>query len=240
MPLFRSRLRQWHCYYYLNLPMQTFPRALIFDLNGTMINDMEFHMRAWSEILNNDLKAGLSLEQVKSQMYGKNSELLDRVFGKGKFTEEEMEYWSREKEKRYQKAYLSHLRLIKGLQEFLDKAWEKKIPMGIGSAAIPFNIDFVLDNLNIRKYFSAIVSAEDVAISKPDPETFLKAAELLHTEPSGCLVFEDAPKGVEAAMRAGMKSVVLTTMHNRNHFPSSENILSFIQDYSDPFILSLF
>jgi beta-phosphoglucomutase len=220
--------------------MQTFPRALIFDLNGTMINDMEFHMRAWSEILNNDLKADLSPEQVKSQMYGKNSELLDRVFGKGKFTEEEMEYWSREKEKRYQKAYLPHLRLINGLRELLDKAWEKKIPMAIGSAAILFNIDFVLDNLDIRKYFSAIVSAEDVAISKPDPETFLKSAKLLHTEPSGCLVYEDAPKGVEAATRAGMKSVVLTTMHNRNDFPSSEYILTFIQDYSDPFILSLF
>jgi beta-phosphoglucomutase-like phosphatase (HAD superfamily) len=112
--------------------------------------------------------------------------------------------------------------------------------MAIGSAAIPFNIDFILDNLDIRKYFNAIVSAEDVAVSKPDPETFLKAAELISTEPSGCLVFEDAPKGVEAAARAGMKSVVLTTMHTRNDFPFSDDILAFIKDYSDPFILSLF
>ena len=197
-------------------------------------------MRAWSEILNNDLKAGLSPDQVKSQMYGKNSELLDRVFGKGKFTEDEMEYWSLEKEKRYQKAYLPHLQLIPGLRELLGKALEKKIPMAIGSAAIPFNIDFVLDNLDIRKYFSAIISADDVAISKPDPETFLKAAERMQTEPSGCLVFEDAPKGVEAAARAGMKSVVLTTMHNRNDFPFPNNILAFIKDYTDPFIHSLF
>jgi beta-phosphoglucomutase-like phosphatase (HAD superfamily) len=117
---------------------------------------------------------------------------------------------------------------------------EKKIPMAIGSAAIPFNIDFVLDNLNIRKYFSAIVSADDVAISKPDPETFLKAADLLKTEPSACLVFEDAPKGAEAAALAGMKCVVLTTMHNRNDFFRTDHILAFIKDYSDPFILSLF
>src|SRR5580693_2616755 len=219
--------------------MLTFPLALIFDLNGTMINDMEFHLKAWTEILNNDLKAALSPEQVKSQMYGKNSELFVRVFGKGKFTEAEMEYWSNEKEKRYQKAYLPYLQLIKGLREFLDKAMEKKIPMAIGSAAIPFNIDFVLDNLNIRKYFSAIVSADDVAISKPDPETFLKAADLLKTEPSACLVFEDAPKGAEAAALAGMKCVVLTTMHNRNDFFRTDHILAFIKDYSDPFILSL-
>ena len=97
--------------------MQTSPGALIFDLNGTMIDDMEFHLDAWTEILNKDLKAELSREQVRSQMYGKNSELLIRVFGEGKFTNDEMEFWSLEKEKRYQKAYLPHLQLIKGLKD---------------------------------------------------------------------------------------------------------------------------
>jgi beta-phosphoglucomutase len=215
------------------------PRALIFDLNGTMINDMEFHIRAWTEILNEELKAGLSPEQVKSQMYGKNSELFSRVFGKDSFSEEEMEHWSMEKEKRYQEAYRPHIQLIDGLGDFLKKAFEKNIPMAIGSAAIPFNIDFILDQLDIRKYFSAIVSANDVRISKPDPETFLKAASLLQVEPSSCLVFEDAPKGVEAAQSAGIPCVVLTTMHNRNNFPGTNRILAFIQDYTDPFILSL-
>jgi beta-phosphoglucomutase len=220
--------------------MQNFPGALIFDLNGTVINDMEFHIRAWTEILNNDLNAGLNAEQVKSQMYGKNSELLVRVFGEGRFTNEEMEHWSLEKEKRYQKAYLPHISLIKGLRDFLDRAHEKKIPMAIGSAAIPFNINFILDNLGIRKYFSAIVSADDVSISKPHPETFLKAAERINANPSACLVFEDAPKGVEAAVAAGMKAVVLTTMHSRSEFPFHNYITGFIQDYTDPFLLSLF
>jgi beta-phosphoglucomutase-like phosphatase (HAD superfamily) len=219
--------------------MKTFPRALIFDLNGTMINDMEFHIRAWTEILNTDLKAGLSPEEVKSQMYGKNSELLIRVFGAGKFTDDEMEYWSVEKEKRYQEAYRPHLRLINGLGDFLNRAYEKSIPMGIGSAAIPFNIDFILDQLNIRKYFKVIVSADDVSVSKPHPETFLKAAALLHTAPEDCIIFEDAPKGVEAAANAGMPCVVLTTMHNRNEFPKDDYIIKFISDYSDPYIFSL-
>jgi beta-phosphoglucomutase len=220
--------------------MQTPPGAIIFDLNGTMIDDMEFHLDAWTEILNKDLKAKLSREQVRSQMYGKNSELLVRVFGEGKFMEEEMEFWSLEKEKRYQKAYLPHLQLIKGLKDFLNKGLENRIPMAIGSAAIPFNIDFVLDHLDIRKYFSAIVSADDVRVSKPDPETFLRAADLLDVKSSACLVFEDAPKGVEAARRAGMDCIVLTTMHSRNEFSASENIIAFIKNYTDNFILSLF
>jgi beta-phosphoglucomutase len=220
--------------------MQTPPGAIIFDLNGTMIDDMEFHLDAWTEILNKDLKAKLSREQVRSQMYGKNSELLVRVFGEGKFMEEEMEFWSLEKEKRYQKAYLPHLQLIKGLKDFLNKGLENRIPMAIGSAAIQFNIDFVLDHLDIRKYFSAIVSADDVRVSKPDPETFLRAADLLDVKSSACLVFEDAPKGVEAARRAGMDCIVLTTMHSRNEFSASENIIAFIKNYTDNFILSLF
>jgi beta-phosphoglucomutase len=219
--------------------MKISPRSFIFDLNGTMINDMEFHIRAWTEILNTDLHAGLNAEQVKSNMYGKNSELFDRVFGNEKFSHDEMEYWSLEKERRYQKAYLPHLQLIAGLNEFLKKAFQKNIPMAIGSAAIPFNIDFILDRLNIRKYFSAVVSANDVTTSKPDPETFLKAARLINREPSDCLVFEDAPKGVEAAHRAGIPCVVLTTMHKRHEFPITEHVLAFIEDYNDPFIHSL-
>ncbi len=220
--------------------MKTPPAGLIFDLNGTMINDMEFHIRAWTEILNGDLSAGLSPEQIKSHMYGKNSELLVRVFGNDRFSEDEMNHWSLEKEKRYQNAYQPHLKLINGLEELLKRAYEKKIPMAIGSAAIPFNIDFILDQLDIRKYFKAVVSADDVDISKPHPETFLKAARLINVAPSHCLVFEDAPKGVEAAANAGISCVVLTTMHRRNEFPLSDHIVAFIQDYTDPFIRSLF
>jgi hypothetical protein len=74
------------------------PAAFIFDLNGTMINDMEFHSTAWYDILNDELKAGLTREQVERQMYGKNEELLVRVFGEGRFTGEEMATISRKKE----------------------------------------------------------------------------------------------------------------------------------------------
>jgi HAD superfamily hydrolase (TIGR01509 family) len=219
--------------------MKNSPRALIFDLNGTMINDMEFHIRVWTEILNTDLQAGLSLTQVRSQMYGKNSELLVRVFGENRFTEEEMEFWSLEKERRYQKSYRPHIQLINGLDDFLKSAYEKGIPMAIGSAAIPFNIDFILDQLDIRKYFSVIVSADDVELSKPHPETFLKAARFLNTESASCMIFEDAPKGAEAACRAGIPCVVITTMHTRNEFLDSTPVVEFISDYTDPFILSL-
>ncbi|MBS1566656.1 MAG: HAD family phosphatase, partial [Bacteroidetes bacterium] len=128
-------------------------KAFLFDLNGTMIDDMGYHQEAWTDILNNDLNAGLSPQEVKREMYGKNSELLVRIFGEGRFSEAEMDKWSMEKERRYQKAYLPELRLIEGLDGFLERARQAGIKLAIGSAAIMFNIDFVLDNLGIRHYF---------------------------------------------------------------------------------------
>jgi HAD superfamily hydrolase (TIGR01509 family) len=144
-----------------------------------------------------------------------------------------------EKEKRYQEEYLPHLELLPGLREFLEDAYKKGIVMAIGSAAIPFNIDFVLDNLNIRKYFKAIVSADDVELSKPHPETFLKAAKLLNVSPSDCLVFEDVPKGAEAAANAGMHAVVITTTHEPDEFKHLLNVIHFANDFEDEFITKL-
>lgn len=207
--------------------------AFIFDLNGTMIDDMEFHTDAWFDILNNELKAGLDREAVRREMYGKNEELLDRVFGKDHFPADRKAELSMEKERRYQKAFLPHLRLIEGLQDFLVKAENLGIPMAVGTAAIPFNVDFVLDNLHVRRFFQAIVTADDVATSKPHPETFLKCAELLQVDPGRCIVFEDAPKGVEAAANAGMKCVVLTTMHRREEFGRYQNVTRFTDNYNE-------
>jgi beta-phosphoglucomutase len=206
-------------------------KAFIFDLNGTMIDDMQFHVKAWYHVLNDDLGAHMSWDEVKSHMYGKNAELLVRVFGRDKFSIEEMNTISIEKEKRYQQEYRPHLRLIQGLHQFLQKAYDQNIPMAIGSAAIMFNIDFVLDNLGIRHFFKTIVSADDVSHSKPDPETYTRAARLLGVDPAKCLVFEDAPKGVESALNAGMKSVVLTLLHEKYEFEKYPNVIRFIEDY---------
>ena len=214
-------------------------RAFIFDLNGTMINDMEFHTRAWMHLMNHDLGGNFTWDEVKAQMYGKNPEVLVRMFGAFRFNEDEMRELSFEKERRYQHEYLPQLALLPGLHQFLDKAHKAGIVMGIGSAAIPFNIDFVLDNLNIRHYFKAILSADDVTISKPHPETYLRVAELLQVPPADCLVFEDVPKGAEAALNAGMQSVILTTTHQQDEFDNLPNVIHFADDFTGEFFKAL-
>jgi len=209
-------------------------KAFIFDLNGTIIDDMNFHVEAWSQLLNGELNAGMDYDAVKSQMYGKNSELLVRVFGPDYFTDEQMQELSIKKETLYQAIYKPHLKLIAGLSDFLQKSYELGIPMAVGSAAIMFNIDFILDNLGIRKYFGALVSADNVQVSKPDPETFTKAAAILGVNAPDCIVFEDAPKGVETAKNAGMKVVViLSSLHTEEEFETFDNIICFIKSYDE-------
>ncbi|SDP57485.1 haloacid dehalogenase superfamily, subfamily IA, variant 3 with third motif having DD or ED/beta-phosphoglucomutase family hydrolase [Mucilaginibacter sp. OK268] len=208
-------------------------KAFIFDLNGTMINDMPYHTKAWQTLLNGQLGGNFTWDEVKQQMYGKNPEVLVRMFGPDRFTLEEMNKLSYEKEEKYQQEFLPHLALLPGLLEFLEATYQQGIPMAIGSAAIPFNINFVLDNLNIRHYFKAIVSADDVLLSKPHPETFLKAATLLNTNPTDCIVFEDVPKGAEAAANAGMNAVVITTTHEPHEFEKLSNVLHFAADFTD-------
>jgi beta-phosphoglucomutase len=212
-------------------------KAFLFDLNGTMVDDMDYHIKAWYRITH-ELGGNLSMEQVKTECYGKNGEVLERIFP-GRFSQEEKDHISIEKEKQYQREFRPMLKLIDGLDVFLEKAYRSNIKMGIGSAAIMFNVDFVLDGLNIRHYFDTIISADDVIKSKPEPETFTKCALQLGVPPANCIVFEDAPKGVESAANAGMKSVVLTTMHPAEEFAGHNNIIHFAKDFTSPTILSL-
>lgn len=201
---------------------------------------MRFHAEAWGSIINNELNGNLTPEQVKQEMYGKNEEVLVRIFGNERFGAEEMQSLSLRKEDRYQQAFMPHLQLIPGLHAFLQRAYEYGIPMAIGSAAIPYNINFVLDNLHIRHYFSAIISADDVVKSKPHPQTFLDAAKALGVSPGSCIVFEDAPKGVESALNAGMQAVVLTTTHSKEEFAQYENVILYTPDYNDERLYQFF
>jgi beta-phosphoglucomutase family hydrolase len=213
-------------------------KAFLFDMNGTMVDDMAYHVTAWREIVNN-LGANLSVEEMKWECYGKNDELLERIFP-GRFTDAEKKEMGYAKEKAYQKTYRPHLQLLPGLKDFMEKARQAGIKMGIGSAAIMYNIDFVLDGLGIRHYFDAIVSADDVKISKPDPETFTKCADQLGVAYEDCVVFEDATKGVEAAQHAGMKSVVVTSFHEPAAFDYLPDVLFFVHDFTGERLEELF
>ena len=215
-------------------------KAFLFDMNGTMIDDMHYHEKAWFDVLNEDLAANMTMADTRKHMYGKNEELFIRVFGEGKFTSEEIASHSMKKEVKYQESFLPHMSLINGLESFLQKAKLQNVAMAIGTAANPFNVNYVLDKLPVKDYFQAIVTADDVVTSKPHPEVFLKCADQLNVPYADCVVFEDSPKGVESALRAGMKAVVIKTYHEEYEFAHLDNVLMFVDDYGDERLEELF
>ncbi len=206
-------------------------KAFLFDLNGTMIHDMPYHVNAWHKVIQK-LGGTLSISEMKEQCYGKGEEMLERIFP-SKFTLQERIKISVAKEDQYRIEFLPELKLIEGLDELLMHANQHQIKLGIGSAANNLNIDFVLDNLAIRSYMQVIVSGEMVSESKPHPETFFKCANALQINPPNCLVFEDTPKGVACAANAGMDVVVLTTTHPKSDFDDFKNIIHFADDYKE-------
>jgi beta-phosphoglucomutase len=215
-------------------------KAFLFDMNGTMINDMQYHEEAWHDVLNNGLGHSITLEETRRHMYGKNEELFVRIFGSERFSDEEVADWSMKKEIKYQESFRPHLKLINGLEAFLQKAKANNIAMAIGTAANNFNVNYVLDNIDIKDYFAAVIAAEDVATSKPNPEVFLKCADELGVAYADCIVFEDSPKGVESAKNAGMKAVVIKTYHEEHEFAHLDNVLMFVDDYEDEKLKGLF
>ena len=152
-------------------------KAFLFDLNGTMIDDMDFHMKAWHQILN-DLGADISLAQMKEECYGKNDELLERIFP-GRFSPDEKTRMSYAKEAAYQQAFKPSLQLLSGLDVFLAKASKENISMAIGSAAILYNIDFVLDGLNIRLTFLYMLCCYNRWKIMPDIQTIQNKIDII-------------------------------------------------------------
>ncbi len=204
-------------------------QAFIFDMDGTMIDNMMVHHRAWQLKLR-ELGLDLSLEEVKERCHGKNEEIIERLFP-NRFTPEERYRVSFEKEAQYREVFKDELKLIDGLQAFLDEAKAANIPLGIGSAAPVENVDFVLDNLDIRHYFTTVIHSGLVNRGKPDPEVFEKVANELGVSLDKCIVFEDSPTGAKTSEVAGCKTIILTTTHQQEEFSAFSNIKLFLQDY---------
>jgi beta-phosphoglucomutase len=205
-------------------------KGYIFDMDGTMIDSMPWHLKAWEQVVR-QLGSNISSENLKKELYGKNTGVLHRVFGPNRFDEATALRIGIEKEALFRQLYQGHVQPLPGLMDFLQQTKAAQIRMALGTAANRANVDFALQNLQLQHFFDAVVSEEDVQVSKPHPETFLLAAERMQVPPSQCLVFEDVPKGVEAASNAGMPCVVVSTTHPPADFAAFNNVLQIIPDF---------
>lgn len=209
---------------------ETGTRALVFDMDGTLVDNMGYHREAWLQWARREGLTGTD-EEILALTHGTLREIVPRLFPHETDPRVLIERGDR-KEAFYRELYAPHLELIPGLAGLLETASSRGILMAVATAGDRNNIDFTLDGLNVRRYFAAIVGAEEVTHGKPHPEVFLTAAAKLDVAPEACLVFEDSPAGVEAARRAGMPCFVVNPMNPREDFGETDHALHFAKDYA--------
>lgn len=181
-------------------------KALIFDMDGTMIANKEYHDRAWIQFCN-ELSIEIDITEFSKQYTGKtNAAILELVFQR-KLHADEIEKYQEYKESLYRKIYSPHFKLVDGLLETLRKAKKSELLLAIATSAPRSNVDFVCSMGGILHFFDGIIDASMVVEGKPSPEVFFKAADVLHVLPEQCICFEDSKAGIEASRAAGMYTI---------------------------------
>ena len=198
--------------------------AVIFDLDGVIVDNMKYHKLAWKKFLEK-YAASININTFSRHFGKRNEVLLDMVFNH-RLSPEEVKSYGGEKESLYRELYAEDIETIPGLLEFLKLLKKKKIKTAVASAAPPVNVDFVLDKTGIREFFNVVLNAEDVKRGKPDPEIYLKTAQMLACSPRSCLVFEDSIPGLQAAKNAGMKVAALTTTYPPDELKDADFIIN--------------
>ena len=187
-------------------------QAILFDMDGTLVDNMSFHTRALLEIAEQRFGVRLDPDQVGRDFSGvKNAEIF-RILAKRDVTPEETTTWEEEKEARYRELYGPHRTALRGARELLGRLRTEGIRTAVASAAPRGNLAFILDGLELRPLFDVVVGQDDAPRGKPAPDIFLAAAARLGVEPKTCLVFEDAVNGVLGARAAGMRAAGITTV----------------------------
>jgi beta-phosphoglucomutase-like phosphatase (HAD superfamily) len=177
--------------------------ALIFDCDGTLADTMPAHYQAWLELL-----APLNLAFPEDRFYslgGVPTAEIARML----FSEAGIEVDPHEIARRKESMFLDHVESIKPIEKVVSIARQArgKLPIAVASGGQRRTVEHTLRRLDILDWFPVVVTAEDTARGKPEPDVFLEAARRLGVAPEICTVYEDTDLGIEAARRAGMRFV---------------------------------
>ncbi len=190
-------------------------KACIFDLDGVIVDTAKYHYIAWKEIAN---ELGFEFSETHNEKLKGVSRMksLDIMLAVGgiNLNREQKEALAAKKNEIYLKYILNmgSEEILPGAMELLLELRKKGISTALGSASK--NAVTILEKLKLTDLFDAIIDGNKTTKAKPDPEVFLKAASELKVNPNDCIVFEDAPAGVEAALAAGMKCIGIGSIEN--------------------------
>ena len=187
--------------------------AVIFDVDGVLVDSYEPHYQSWLEFARRRGWRFSREEFVKT--FGRTSrEILLETWGSAEATWEDLHiaHMDDEKESIYRDLIADHCPIMEGASALIDALHQAGLQIAVGSSGPPENVELVLRHVDPLHKIRGVVTGRDVQRGKPDPQVFLTAAHKLGVPPNQCIVVEDAPAGIEAAHRAGMRCVgILST-----------------------------
>ena len=200
------------------------PFLAILDHDGVLVDSLPFHQQAWVEL---GRREGLDItDEFIHKTFGMTNPSIFELLLGNRVDAATLARYSDLKEECYRDLARGRIQLLSGAREMLDRLTSSGFLLAVGTSGVRPNIELTIAECGLTGRFSSIASLEDISRGKPDPEVFLLAAERLGVPPERCVVFEDAPAGVEAGKRAGMKVVALTTTRPPEALQQADRILS--------------
>lgn len=186
------------------------PAAVVFDLDGTLADNMTWHAQAFDRFVANHGLPPITMAMRRRIDGKRNTEIMPILFER-EMTAAEIDAYEDEKEGTYRELSRGVVRPTAGAFRLLDRLAARGIPVGVATSAPALNVTHTLEELGLTTRFAAIVRSDQVRHGKPAPDVYLRAAEQLGVAAASCLAFEDAPVGVSAAVSAGMRCLAITT-----------------------------
>jgi len=183
-------------------------KAVIFDMDGVLVDNSKVHDETW-RIMCEKYGKPESAEKVKNIFGGTNKIFVEQLLG---ITDpKEVKRIAIEKEALYREVFKATIQAPDGLLPLLFELRRRNVRLAVATSGPKENLDFVLDNLDIRQFFDVLVEESQITHGKPHPEIYLRAAQLLGVLPQECVAIEDSIFGLQSANSAGMKAIAITT-----------------------------
>ena len=193
--------------------------GVIFDMDGVLVDSAEAHLASW-RMLAEECGGNVTDEQFSRTFGMQNRDIVPILFGA--VSDSRRAALADRKEACYRKLIGDGAPVMPGAVELVRSLHELGVRLAVGSSGPRQNIDLVLDAMGASEWMTAIVSGDDVTRGKPDPQVFALCAHRLNLDPKWCVVVEDAPVGVEAALAAGARAVAVLTYHPHEAFRDHE------------------
>ncbi len=190
-------------------------KALIFDMDGTIVNNIPYHTKAWLQFLSK-YNIHITEEELHPKIFGVSDEIMPRFFGD--IPGEKNKALGDEKEELYRGLYKEIIEAQPGIIQLLKIAKKQNISTALATMSDVKNVSFIVDTLGIRSSFDLIAGAEQIKRGKPHPEIYQLVLSTLKINPGEAVVFEDSQGGVQSAKAAGIDVIGVCTTHSKDQF----------------------